>query len=112
MQQGQKLRLGSACQNTFVVRWHGFTAALLLGDPMADLAEPRVAIQAVLMGQETKRSPEPALLTDEGQPFATRIIFLKREGGKTLSCELKKCLQAVPAYLDGQPKWSHTGHRS
>lgn len=49
-------------------------ASLLLGDPMADLADPRVSVQAVLMGQETKRSPEPALLSDEGQPFATRII--------------------------------------
>lgn len=64
-------------------------ASLLLGDPMADLAEPRVSVKAVLMGQETKRSPEPALLTDEGQPFATRIIFLKSEGGKLLAVNLK-----------------------
>ena len=64
-------------------------ASLLLGDPVADLTEPWVAVQAVLMGQETKRSPGPALLTDEGQPFAMRIIFSKREEGKLLAVNLK-----------------------
>lgn len=56
---------------------------------MTDLAGPWVAVQAMLMGQETKRSPGPALLTDEGQPFATRIIFSKREEGKLLAVNLK-----------------------
>jgi len=41
------------------------------------------------MAQETKKSPGPALLSDEGQPFATRVISSKREEEKLIVVKLK-----------------------
>lgn len=83
---GQELCWGSTGQNTVVVQWHSVMASLLLGDPLADLAAPRGAVQAMLVSQEAKSSPGPALLPEEGPPFAVRIVLSEREEGNSYLC--------------------------
>lgn len=90
VQRRQELRRGSMGQNTVVVRWCSVMVSLLLGDPLADLAAPWGAVQAMLVGQEARSSPGPALLPEEGPPFAVRIVLSEREEGKFLPVRLKR----------------------